>query len=188
MEHKNTHFWCLCECVCVVLNDGCAEKEPNVWKRRAAKGWKTCSIRLVTCNWFRMSVFLWLVLTWMWFSAIYLPRFFGSNLRALLCLSLSLFLSLFLTLFGSFTFLKSALIDNDLAINFVCCLIGSAFWLFFFFCVCSHFPKHSVLYVSSYYTCDRFCRFFFSSLCLFISSTIRRIGSFYQFHLLRLWT
>lgn len=93
-------------------------KKPNVEQRN-----RSGQIRLVTCNWLGMSVFLWLVSEPNVNSVSFIyQRFSVVNFRmpfiSFVCWSLSLIL-------------KSALIDNDLAINivYVLSLIDGAFQL-----------------------------------------------------------
>lgn len=93
-------------------------KKTNVEQRN-----RSGQIRLVTCNWLGMSVFLWLVFEPNVNSVSFIyQRFSVVNFRmpfiSFVCWSLSLIL-------------KSALIDNDLAINivYVLSLIDGAFQL-----------------------------------------------------------
>lgn len=94
------------------------KNKPNVEQRN-----RSGQIRLVTCNWLGMSVFLWLVFEPNVNSVSFIyQRFSVVNFRmpfiSFVCWSLSLIL-------------KSALIDNDLAINivYVLSLIDGAFQL-----------------------------------------------------------
>lgn len=126
------------------------KNKPNVEQRN-----RSGQIRLVTCNWLGMSVFLWLVFEPNVNSVSFIyQRFSVVNFRmpfiSFVCWSLSLIL-------------KSALIDNDLAINIVYVLSLSTVHFSLIGFVCSHFPKHWISCTSIHYTCNRFCRVFFLS-------------------------
>lgn len=152
------------------------KKKPNVEQRN-----RSGQIRLVTCNWLGMSVFLWLVFEPNVNSVSFIyQRFSVVNFRmpfiSFVCWSLSLIL-------------KSALIDNDLAINivYVLSLIDGAFQLdrlcVFTFSQALNLIHFNTLHLQPILPCLFFC------LLHFIN--IRPIGTLYQFfslHLLRLWT
>lgn len=152
------------------------DEKPNVEQRN-----RSGQIRLVTCNWLGMSVFLWLVSEPNVNSVSFIyQRFSVVNFRmpfiSFVCWSLSLIL-------------KSALIDNDLAINivYVLSLIDGAFQLdrlcVFTFSQALNLIRFNTLHLQPILPC-----LFFSTSFHQYSPDRHFIPIFFSLHLLRLWT